>query len=368
MYILQCNDGSYYTGSTKDLELRLEQHMEGKGANHTRKRLPVKLLYFEEYQRIDEAYYREKQVQGWNRKKKEALIDGKPELLPDLAIAYRDRNAPKPQSRPEAPQSRPEAPQSRPEEAPESGRRVLEGQLYEAEFSSEPATPFGFESPSTKLGNHLSRREALDLVPSGPDPQHDAPQSRPDEPQSRPEVTQTRPEDLEGQTHEAEFSSEPATPFGFESPSTKLGNHLSQRGSLSQREALESRSMKPRWRPEEAPEPGRRVLEGQPHDAEISSKPEPPYGFESPSTKLGNHLSRRGSLHTGLNEPQSRPEGLEGQHYEAEFSSEPAPPFGFESPSTKLGNHLSRRGDLGGQPHEAKPSRDKQSSNKSKNK
>jgi putative endonuclease len=79
MYILECCDGSYYTGSTVDLELRLEQHQNGEGANHTKKHLPVRLVYFEEYPRIDEAFYREKQVQGWSRKKKEALIKGMPE-------------------------------------------------------------------------------------------------------------------------------------------------------------------------------------------------------------------------------------------------------------------------------------------------
>ncbi len=81
MYILLCADGSYYCGSTKDLDLRLMQHMAGRGANHTAKRLPVELVYFEEYNRIDHAFYREKQVQGWSRKKKEALIRGDhPEL------------------------------------------------------------------------------------------------------------------------------------------------------------------------------------------------------------------------------------------------------------------------------------------------
>ena len=90
MYILLCSDGSYYTGSTNDLERRLAQHQNGEGANHTKKRLPVSLLYYEEYQRIDEAFYREKQVQGWSRKKKEALIEGNLDLLPELAKAYRD--------------------------------------------------------------------------------------------------------------------------------------------------------------------------------------------------------------------------------------------------------------------------------------
>ena len=74
MYILECSDGSYYTGSTKELEMRLAQHQAGVGAKHTSKRLPVKLVYVEEYERIDDAFYREKQVQGWRREKKEALI------------------------------------------------------------------------------------------------------------------------------------------------------------------------------------------------------------------------------------------------------------------------------------------------------
>jgi putative endonuclease len=85
MYILECSDGSFYTGSTKNLEKRLREHNNGVGANYTRNRLPVELIYFEEYERIDEAFYREKQVQGWSRKKKLALVEGKSELLPKLA-------------------------------------------------------------------------------------------------------------------------------------------------------------------------------------------------------------------------------------------------------------------------------------------
>ena len=92
MYILECADGSYYTGSTKNLELRMTQHQAGEGANHTKKHLPIKLVYVEEFQRIDEAFNREKQVQGWSRKKKEALINGSSDLLPTLAIAYKDLN------------------------------------------------------------------------------------------------------------------------------------------------------------------------------------------------------------------------------------------------------------------------------------
>lgn len=85
MNILKCGNDSYYTGATKYLEIRLAQHQAGEGANHTKKFLPVELVYWEEYDRIDTAFYREKQVQGWSRKKKEALINGLPELLPKLS-------------------------------------------------------------------------------------------------------------------------------------------------------------------------------------------------------------------------------------------------------------------------------------------
>ncbi len=84
-YILRCANGSYYTGSTKDLARRLYQHQSGEGANHTKKHLPVTLVYVEEYDRIDTAFYREKQIQGWTRKKKEALIKDQPDELHELA-------------------------------------------------------------------------------------------------------------------------------------------------------------------------------------------------------------------------------------------------------------------------------------------
>ena len=85
VYILLCADGSFYTGSTTDLERRLEEHQNGQGSNHTRKRLPVELVYTEEYERIDLAYYRERQIHGWSRDKKIALIEGRYEDLPGLA-------------------------------------------------------------------------------------------------------------------------------------------------------------------------------------------------------------------------------------------------------------------------------------------
>jgi putative endonuclease len=91
VYILECSNGSYYIGSTYDLDLRLAQHEIGEGSNHTKKYLPVKLVYYEEHSCIDEAFYREKQIQGWSRRKKLALINSDNYKLPELSKAYRDR-------------------------------------------------------------------------------------------------------------------------------------------------------------------------------------------------------------------------------------------------------------------------------------
>jgi putative endonuclease len=85
MYILICSDGSYYTGSTRNLDVRIWEHNEGTGCNFTRKRLPVKLVYCEEFDRLDEAFFREKQVQGWSRRKKQALIESRFCDLPELS-------------------------------------------------------------------------------------------------------------------------------------------------------------------------------------------------------------------------------------------------------------------------------------------
>src|SRR3989338_5944263 len=90
-YILLCADNSYYTGSTKYLDLRLKQHQSGEGANHTRKHGPVELVYVEVFNRIDHAFYREKQIQGWSRAKKEAIIRGEINRLKEFAVAYRDK-------------------------------------------------------------------------------------------------------------------------------------------------------------------------------------------------------------------------------------------------------------------------------------
>ena len=93
MYILLCDDDSYYTGSSVNLEERFEQHKNGEGANHTKKHPPIKIVYYEEFDRIDEAFYREKQVQGWTRAKKEALINGATNKLNELAKCQNETHA-----------------------------------------------------------------------------------------------------------------------------------------------------------------------------------------------------------------------------------------------------------------------------------
>ena len=85
MYILRCGDGSYYVGSARNLDNRMQQHFLGKGSTYTSKRMPVELVYAEEYERIAEAYAREKQVQGWSRAKREALIEQRYTDLPALS-------------------------------------------------------------------------------------------------------------------------------------------------------------------------------------------------------------------------------------------------------------------------------------------
>ncbi len=96
MYILQCGDGSFYTGSTTELALRIQQHKNGEGANFTSKNLPVKLVYYENFDRIDEAFAREKQIQKWSRAKKIALIQGDIEKLKQLSKNKSEQSVPEP--------------------------------------------------------------------------------------------------------------------------------------------------------------------------------------------------------------------------------------------------------------------------------
>lgn len=92
MYILECSNGKYYTGSTIDLQIRFAQHQAGEGANYTKKYLPVKLLYYEIFPTIQEAFYREKQIQGWSHNKKKALIDNNTKTLQQLSECQNESN------------------------------------------------------------------------------------------------------------------------------------------------------------------------------------------------------------------------------------------------------------------------------------
>ena len=86
VYILRCADGSYYTGLTKqNIEARLWEHNEGIYDSYTKKRRPVELVFTETYDRIVDAIARERQVKGWSRAKKEALIALNYEGLPELS-------------------------------------------------------------------------------------------------------------------------------------------------------------------------------------------------------------------------------------------------------------------------------------------
>jgi len=89
MYILECADGSFYTGSTAFADVvdrvREHNHVDEKAAKYTRRRRPVRLLYAEEFERVDEAHHRERQVHGWSRREKIALIVERGHDLPALS-------------------------------------------------------------------------------------------------------------------------------------------------------------------------------------------------------------------------------------------------------------------------------------------
>ncbi|SFB93843.1 GIY-YIG nuclease family protein [Butyrivibrio sp. YAB3001] len=76
-YILKCADGTYYCGWTNNLEKRLKTHNEGKGGKYTRARLPVELVYYEEFETKEEAQSREWHIKQLTRKQKEQLIFAK---------------------------------------------------------------------------------------------------------------------------------------------------------------------------------------------------------------------------------------------------------------------------------------------------
>jgi putative endonuclease len=86
VYILRCQNGSYYTGTTRSsLEQRVAEHNASVYGGFTARRRPVELVFAQEFERIEDAVAVERQIKGWGRAKKEALISGNLELLRLLA-------------------------------------------------------------------------------------------------------------------------------------------------------------------------------------------------------------------------------------------------------------------------------------------
>lgn len=86
VYILVCADGHYYVGSTRGtLERRVAEHNHGTYGGYTKSRRPVSLAYAQEFDRVEDAIQAERQIKGWSRAKKKALIAGDFELLVRLS-------------------------------------------------------------------------------------------------------------------------------------------------------------------------------------------------------------------------------------------------------------------------------------------
>ena len=95
LYILKCADSSYYTGVTNNLERRLSEHNNGDSPSaFTYKRRPVELVYTESFSDPHVAFQKEKQIKGWTRKKKEALIAGDFEELKRLSKNHGSTGSP----------------------------------------------------------------------------------------------------------------------------------------------------------------------------------------------------------------------------------------------------------------------------------
>lgn len=90
VYILTCSDKSYYIGVTNNVEKRAWEHNQGIVKGYTYKKRPVKLVYFQEFADINKAIAFEKQLKGWRREKKEALIKGDINTLKKLSKGYKN--------------------------------------------------------------------------------------------------------------------------------------------------------------------------------------------------------------------------------------------------------------------------------------
>ncbi|AFK17940.1 GIY-YIG nuclease family protein [Haloferax mediterranei ATCC 33500] len=83
VYVLQCSDGSLYTGYTTDVERRVAEHDAGEGAKYTRGRTPVELVHVEEYDSKSAAMSREYEIKQLKRKQKLALVESKSQSVAD---------------------------------------------------------------------------------------------------------------------------------------------------------------------------------------------------------------------------------------------------------------------------------------------
>lgn len=90
VYLVECADGSYYIGHTDDLERRMAQHHDGTCGGYTAKRRPVQLRYSQEFVTREEALVAERQLKGWSRAKKAALIRGDWAAVQRLAWGVRN--------------------------------------------------------------------------------------------------------------------------------------------------------------------------------------------------------------------------------------------------------------------------------------
>jgi putative endonuclease len=94
VYILKCSDESYYTGVTSNLEKRVSEHQSGIIKGYTSNRLPIKLVFSERFADINQAIRFEKQVKGWSRSKKEALVNMDFDLLVRLSSKKKSNRHP----------------------------------------------------------------------------------------------------------------------------------------------------------------------------------------------------------------------------------------------------------------------------------
>ncbi len=86
VYILECSDKTLYVGVTNNLKRRLSEHKNSRNPkSYTAQRLPVELKFYAEFTNILVAIAKEKQIKRWSRAKKQALIDGRYDLLKNLA-------------------------------------------------------------------------------------------------------------------------------------------------------------------------------------------------------------------------------------------------------------------------------------------